>query len=402
MIRVGAAAVLLGLGAPPLAAAQIVAVQADPTTQEWTFGELGLFGLRGVRTRAVPFSVTARTNERVSVRVASAWAVGRLEGDDGAVVETSTGPRDVDLAASFFPTPRLRLGLTGRIPVGEPEWTVADATLAGLTASGLLPVVERTWTPGSAMGGEVEVAAPMGAGAVRLLAAYRRAGGTIALAGTGLGYRPGDQIDLGATVDVRISDEGFLALSALVRHFGEDSAEGTGLHQAGRRIDASATLAAPIALRGSMLAYAGVTQRRGGEGRVGAGPGQDALQMYRNLLPGLTGTPDLLAVSTGMRVRWALDRVAVEPEAVGRLVRGDDSCGGNGADPATCLADQGWLARGGLTLEFRAAGPPGRPILLLRPHGAWSFGRTVPAEGREARITGWEAGVSIRIAGGVR
>ena len=389
--------------APLPAVAQAVQVETGTVAQGWTFADGGAFGLARIDTRAVPFAVSVRPADIFALRVGGSWGFARLAGVGGETVETSRAPRDVDVRASFIPTRSVRVSFVSRIAVGDPEWSVADATLAGFASGGLLPVVPATWTGGTVVGGEVEVEAPAGASSLRFHAGYRQGQGSITLVGTDLDYRPGSRFDVGVSIRTPVSDAGALTVSGGVRRFGEDAAGPLGLFQAGLRFDAGATLAVPWGLDGSTLVYARVTRRAGGDATdpgTGLGPTLDA---YRTLLPGLAGTPGSLVGVAGLRARWALGRTALIPHTEGRIVRGEGSCGaGEAREAAGCLADQGWLATAGLALEVRAAGPPGAPSLLLRPHASAGVGRAVPAGAPEARLTGWEAGLMLRISGGAR
>jgi hypothetical protein len=366
-------AIIAALGATPTAA-QARSVGAGVLVQTYTFQDAEQAGLADVTLRAAPFGAVLPLGSRLAVQVVGAWAEATVTGPDGSagtlegLVDT-----DVDVALALVPD---RVIVTGgfSIPTGDASQTIGEVGVAGVLAAELLPFAVTSWGTGGSAGGELALAFQAGAWGVGMSGGYRSALSYEPLADQAFSYRPGAELRARLSLDRDVGESGTLSLLAGWQRFGEDATSERNLFRPGDRFEAVASYAVALGVSASGLFYASASRRENG-----------TVLVETPDLEGATDAPAQALFQAGATFRIPGARVSLLPDVELRAFRSEDGVG------------QGWLAGAGAELELRLAGRRSGPQLLLAPAGRLRVGHVVVSEGSESGLTGWEAGVTLRL-----
>jgi hypothetical protein len=260
------------------------------------------------------------------------------------------------------------------IPSGDVTQTIVEIGVAGVMAAELLPFQVTGWGSGGSAGGEAALAFQAGAWGIGVSGGYRTALTYEPLADQAFTYKPGAEIRARVSMDRDVGESGTLSLLAGWQRFGEDAASEQNLFRPGDRIEALASYAVAIGGSASGMFYASASRRQNGA-VLGETPG----------LEGATDSPAQTLVLGGATFRIPGARASFLPDVELRAFRSEDGIG------------QGWLAGAGGTVEVRLAGRRSGTQLVLAPTGRFRLGHVVVSEGAESGLTGWEAGVTLRV-----
>jgi hypothetical protein len=326
-------AIIAALGATPTAA-QARSVGAGVLVQTYTFQDAEQAGLADVTLRAAPFGAVLPLGSRLAVQVVGAWAEATVTGPDGS----------------------------------------AGTLEGGVLAAELLPFAVTSWGTGGSAGGELALAFQAGAWGVGMSGGYRSALSYEPLADQAFSYRPGAELRARLSLDRDVGESGTLSLLAGWQRFGEDATSERNLFRPGDRFEAVASYAVALGVSASGLFYASASRRENG-----------TVLVETPDLEGATDAPAQALFQAGATFRIPGARVSLLPDVELRAFRSEDGVG------------QGWLAGAGAELELRLAGRRSGPQLLLAPAGRLRVGHVVVSEGSESGLTGWEAGVTLRL-----
>lgn len=369
------------------ASAVVVATPSDLSAQEvgagavaqtYTFGSPDAAGLADFRLVTLPLAFSVPIGAYVEIGAATAFADGRATGTDGSTASLA-GFTDTDLFLSLgLGRDRAALTLGFTAPSGATSLSLAEATVAGIVAAELLPFAITTWGSGGGAGGDLALAFEAGGWGLGLSGGYQAPRSYEPLDAEAFAYRPGAQMRARVAVDRRVGSASTLAVVVGVQRFEDDALDDSNLFRSGTRVDGSASLTFPVGIRGSGQLHAGAYLRDRG-----------TLLLEAPALDGAGDSPGQQLLTAGGAFRLPLaDRVVAVPSVDGRVFRTDDGVG------------QGWLASAGVGFEIRLAGASFGRHVLLSPHAAFRRGRAVVREDSESDVTGWEAGVTLRLAGG--
>ncbi|CAN5670661.1 hypothetical protein BH23GEM7_BH23GEM7_12080 [soil metagenome] len=372
------AAVLLAVGCHTIAAAPLPA-QASPLApssglgfiagagagyEVYRFSEPEAANIETLSLLTIPLSARVALPRRTSLLVSGRYARGSLVRADGSEI-TISGPTDTELQLGIA---RGQGNLTSSVtailvlPTGNATHSLAEAEVASVIASDLLPVRISHWGSGGGGGLNVGVARVFAGGNAGLSVSYIMA--REYEPNDLFVYRPGNQLQVRGVVDRAVGSAGKATLSLGLEHFSDDALDGTNFFRPGIRYRAMGSYAFALRSRSTGVVYLGGVHRAAGDAIVdlfGGFPAQD-----------------LLLLGGGMRL--PAGRGVLMPSADVRLFRSDDGLG------------QGSLLGVGAALEWPAGEVTLVPTLRAR------LGNVVVRTDSESTLTGLDIGLGIRYA----
>lgn len=381
------AAVIALLLAPPLGLNGQVA-EATAIVQNFTFSQPGAIGASSVRFVTTPLAVSLRLPGRATLSVASASAQATLTGIDGESIDFG-GLADTRLGVTVpLVLEGLSLTARGTLPSGTASMSQAEAAVAGMMASHLLPVPIRSLGQGGAFGAELAYAVTSEDVTVAVGIGYDVAREFEPLTDDPVVYAPGRQLRGRATADIRTGVTSLLSVMLGVQRIGRDELDGVELFEPGLRIEALASYGFAVSAQGSVLLYGAVHRRA--TGIPGLNP-DVALTVDATgfpYVPGVIAAEAQSLVVAGAEVRIPTRYFAFIPEARVRRFTSGDTVG------------RGWLATVGVALDVRLLGRRGGRRLQAAPAVRLTTGSASGGAGLESSLTGWEAGITLQLAGG--
>ncbi len=374
-MRARAAALSLALLAAPTAPLAGQAAGGGVLLQRYTFADAQAAGLSTFTLRTAPWAVSLPLGGRLSVVASGAWAEGEATGAEGARA-TLSGFTDTEVGVALaLGQDRMVLTASASLPTGHSTLTLPEAAVAGVVAAELLPFAVTSWGSGGGMGGDVAVAVQAGAWGLGVVAGYRAGNSFEPLADESFTYRPGDQARVRLALDRDVGTSGTFSIIVGMQRFSEDELGGANLFRSGDRFEALAGYTFALGLKSSAQIYAGAYHRAAG-----------SVLTTEPTLDGATDSPSQQLFTGGVDLRIPVGRrVTFLPTTEARVFRTADGVG------------QGWLASGGATLEIILAGRRFGRRLVLAPSGAYRRGHIIVQEGSESDLTGWEAGLTLRV-----
>lgn len=351
---------LLGAGGAQAQATSRLGV--GPFFESYTFADADQVGLDGITLLTTPFAARFGLGARATLQVSGAFASGKVTGADGSEAELS-GLTDTHVMLDVAVVPDvLTLSFMAAAPTGQSTHDPAQALVAGVVASDLLPFRVTSWGAGGGFGAQLAAARRFEGFGAGLSVGYRQAMEFEPLDGEAFAYRPGNEIQARLALDTEVGRGGTASLVVGFQTFGDDALDGANLFRSGNRMEATATYAFPMGYRGSAALYGGVLHRANGaylDATVPDAPTQDLV-----LLGGL--------LRRGVGAGFLTPRIDV------RLFRSEDGVG------------QGYVAGAGLGYEIRSGNVAFVPSVAAR------IGQVTVREGQESGITGFEAGLTLR------
>jgi hypothetical protein len=364
------AAVLLGLCGISVGGAGTAEAQTSPAPvigggvayEQYRFGDPGTIGIESISLFTVPFAARAGLSRFLVIDLGGHYARGSMVRADGSTSEVS-GPTDTQLRLSV-PLGRDAVTLAAILilPTGHATHTEAEADVAGVIASDLLPFRISNWGSGGGAGASVAVARSFGRFGVGATVGYSVAREFAPLAEDELAYRPGNQLQLRLAADHRVGRAGKLALQLGYQRYGEDALDGQNLYRSGNRLQAIGSYTFAAGRRASGLAYTGVLHRERGT------------FFDRELV-----LPSQEVIVAGGGLRLPLGGVVLLPGLDTRFFRSSDGLG------------QGQVTGIGSSLEVPLA------AVVLQPTVRGRFGSVIPHQGAETTIRGLELGLTLRL-----
>jgi hypothetical protein len=382
ILRATSRAALLGLGlvasvAPP-DALTAQSAGGGVLVQTYRFDDAVAAGVDEYRLLTLPFAASIPVGSHLTVQASGAYAEGRATGPEGGVVEL-TGVTDTQLGLSISLGPdRMVLSFDALLPTGQDLLSLEEAAVAGVIAAELLPFALTTWGSGGTLGGDLALAFQSGPWGIGLAGGYRAPNQYEPLSGQTLAYRPGQAITGRVAIDRDVGESGTLSLLFGVQHFGDDEVSGSNLFRSGNRLQGALSYAFALGVRSSALLYGSVYHRANG-----------SLLLEESALDGATDSPSQQLFTGGAGIRIPAGRkVTFLPEADLRVFRSADGVG------------QGWVGTAGAAFDLILSGRRFGSRLVLTPSARYRMGHvTVDAES-ETDLTGWEAGLTLRVQGG--
>lgn len=367
VVRRGALALTV-MASAALAAAPAVEAQASsrlglgPVFESYTFAEPAQAGLESITLLSAPFGARIAVGSRATVDVGGAYAAGKVVAADGSESELS-GLTDVSFGLHVIVVPdALTLSFVGAAPTGKATHDPAQALVAGVVASDLLPFRVSSWGAGGGLGVQLAATRRFAGFGAGVSVGYRQAGEFEPLASEAFAYRPGNEIHARLALDTEVGRNGKASLAVGLQRFGDDALDGANLFRSGNRIEAIGTLAFPMGYGGSAALYGGVLHRANGS--------------YLDATLPDAPTQDLVLV--GGLLRRGVGGGFLTPRVDVRLFRAEDGVG------------QGYVAGAGLGYEIRSGN------VAVVPSVTGRLGRVTVREGQESGITGFEAGLTLR------
>jgi hypothetical protein len=264
------------------------------------------------------------------------------------------------------------------LPTGAYEHSLEESLVASVVAAELLPFAIKTWGSGGSVGADVAAFRQVGGWGLGFLGAYNLASEYEPVQDQQLAYRPGDQLRARLAVDHDVGAAGTFSALVGFERYGNDELAGADLFRSGNRFEVMASYAFAVGGRSSALIFGGVNHRANG-----------TLLSQGTALGGASDAPSQQLFRLGANVFVPLGRrMTLRPTAEARIFRASDG------------ASQGWLGSAGTGVEWRITGTSTGRRLLLAPSGSVRFGRVIVSDGVETGVTGWEAGLSLRVVAG--
>jgi hypothetical protein len=271
----GAALAIVVLGAIPTPGAPqglVGASEAGVVWETYRFADEEQIGISSLGLLTIPLGVSVDLTPALRLGISGAWARGTLERSDGSG-ETLSGPADTEIRlAATLGDDAITLSAVGLLPTGVKEMTSGEADLAGMLAADLLPFRITNWGSGGGLGASAALARPLGQYAVGASLGYVVAREFDPLAGSGLRYRPGNQLHLSAAVDRGVGSSGKGSISLSWQSFGADQGNGANLFHPGDRLQALVSYSFAVGPSGSGVAWGGWLHRGEGEFASGGRP----------------------------------------------------------------------------------------------------------------------------------
>ena len=374
----GAAALLYLVGCAMASPVLAQGIGGGGLIQSYTFDEPEVVGLGRFRLVTAPFAVAIPLGRYLGVVASGAWAEGVATGPGGEEV-TLSGLTDTQLGIAVG-LGRDRAVLSGGVtlPTGQSTQTLGETAVAGVVSAELLPFAIKSWGTGGGAGGDLALAFDAGRWGIGLSGGYQAAREYEPLSGEAFAYRPGDQIRARLALDRDVGESGTLSVLIGLQSFGEDEAQGNNLFKSGNRLEGVMSYAFALGLRGSALAYAGIYHRENG-----------SLLTEDQVIDGAADSPSQQLFMGGVNVRTVPNRrFSILADGDIRVFRSEDGVG------------QGWVGTVGVSLSLLIAGRPSGTRLVLSPAGRYRLGHVTVREGAESGLTGWEAGVTLRLETG--
>jgi hypothetical protein len=318
-------------------------------------------GFRSVSLATTPFSAGAEIAPAVRLRVAGAWATGRLERSDGSSASLQ-GLVDTEFQVeATLGADRMRVAGVVQLPTGHSGYTMDEAEVAGIVAADVLPFRLSSWGAGGGAGLHTSVAHRAGEFGVGASVSYLVGREFEVFAGEDRAYRPGNQLAVGLAGDRTVGRSGKAAVQLRMVRYGEDRLEGSNLFRSGHRYQAVGSYAFAAPRYSSAMVYGGVMHRSQGTYLA---------------VPDTSASQDLLLA--GAVVRMPVSWGVLVPSADLRALRSSDGTG------------QGYTTSVGGSAE-RAVGD-----LSFIPHVRARFGRVVVHQGARSGFVGWDLGLTAR------
>ena len=318
-------------------------------------------GLKSIRLTTLPFSAGADLLPSVRLQVRGAFASGQIDRPNGSTARLSgLTDTEVQVEARMGPD-RFRVAGVFLLPTGHNRYTTAEADVAGIVASDVLPFRITNWGSGGGFGLHSSLAGTLGNVGLGASTSYLVGREFEVFAGEDAVFRPGSQLTVALAADRNIGRAGKAALQLRMTRYGEDALAGSNLYRSGVRYQALGSYAFAAPRYSSAIAYGGVTHRT--QGTFLAVPDSVASQ---NLL--------LAGAVMRMPFDWGVLVPGIELQALRR----SDGTG------------QGYTASVGGSAERAVGG------IVLVPTVRARFGRVVVFEGARSGFNGFELGLTTR------
>jgi hypothetical protein len=363
------------LAALLLPSAAVAQAAGGAVLQSYRFGAPDAAGLREFTLLTLPFSAAVPVAGPLGLQVGGAFAEGRATGLEGAEA-TLSGLTDTELGFTLaLGSDRAVITAGATLPTGKSTQTLEEASVAGVMAAELLPFAVSTWGSGGGAGGDLALAFQAGRVGIGVAGGYQVAREFEPLEAHSFAYRPGDELHARVAVDAEVGEAGTFSVLVGLQRFGEDHLAGNNLFRSGSRVEGVVSYAFAYGLRSSALVYGGVYHRSKG-----------AVLAEESALEGVAASPaqQLLTGGASLRVPWG-SRAVLLPEVDLRVFRSEDGVG------------QGWVGTAGASLDLRLAGRSFGRRLVVAPMARFRMGHVVVREGAESGLSGWEAGLMIRV-----
>jgi hypothetical protein len=378
MIRRAVIATSVAVAATLPAPALSQAVAGGALFQSYTFTQAEVIGLRDFTLLTAPFAVSIPVTGFLSLQASGAFAEGEASGPEGAKA-TLSGLTDTEVGiAVALGEDRAVLTAGASLPTGQSTQTLEEAAVAGVVAAELLPFAVTNWGSGGGAGGDLAVAFQGGGWGVGISGGYRAAAEYEPIAGQTFAYRPGNQLRFRLALDRDVGESETFSVLVGLQRFSEDQIGGNNLFRSGNRLEGVVSYAFAVGLQSSALLYSGVYHRARG-----------SLLLEESSLEGAHDSPSQQLFMGGANLRIPAGRRAILlPDIDVRIFRSEDGVG------------QGWITTAGASLDIHLAGRRLGRHLVLAPTARYRYGHVVVREGSESDLTGWEAGVTLRVETG--
>ena len=345
------------------------------TYEVYSFSDSEATGLDQVNLLTVPLASTLPLGTYLSLGVYSAWAQGTVRGSDGQEASL-TGFTDTEISVA------LSLGgdnavLAGGfvLPTGESTQSLDEVVVAGIIAAELLPFAISTWGSGGSSGGDLALAFQAGGWGIGVSGGYRVASEYEPLTDETFTYRPGDQVRARLALDRDVGQSGTLSFLLGYQSFQDDALDEQNLFRAGARYEGLISYAFAAGRSGSGILYGGVNHRENG-----------SVLVEDPALAGATDTPWQQLYRGGFTFLLPVGRsLTLFPEGEARMFRAEDGIG------------QGFLTSAGFGFDLTLAGGRRGTRIVLSPSGRFHVGDITVDETSDSRVTGWTAGVTLRL-----
>jgi hypothetical protein len=343
--------------------------------QTYSFSDPSRVGLADARLISAVVSASAPIRKDVLFEASGGFASGLLTTPGGGEARLS-GPTGAEAALSGrLLSSHLILRVSGWAPAATATRSVAEAKVAGLVATYLLPFAIQGWQGGGAVGGSATVVAHFGAATALFTGGYRIHGERTLEASDGdLSVRPGPELNVRVNYDVPIGKANAVSLAFGLQQFGDDAAGGIDIFRAGTRMDGYAAYSFPVGLRGSAILYARMFDRSSAEGLV-----------TLDALPGLADPGGRRLYQFGGDVGLTRHRVTFLGQGDVRILRGTSgvcyrSTGSGVIADFECPGGQGWVASVGTTVRTKVGGSWLSPRMVVAPSLRFRFGQIADRE----------------------
>jgi hypothetical protein len=374
-----ALAAVLGAGVAVAALAVAAPAQAQlaggirTQVEALTFSSPEESGIEWISLLSTPWDASLGVGDWGAVSVRGNWALAHIEANGGASDEI-VGLTDTEVMVDIFLGERALLSLSALAPTGKTELDAVEFGLSGILAAQSLPFSMAAWGTGGRVGADLVVdASPTPRTRVTLLTGYHLGREYEPLNVGGLQYRPGNQLNLRASVEQFVG-RASLGLTLGFQNFGEDQTQGQNLFQAGNRFQAVASGLVPFGETGSAGVWASWTRRAQGSAAVGVIP----------VLDGVLDQPSQDLVQFGGALRLPVAGVVVIPEADVRLFRQENGVG------------EGRLSGLGVTAELPLRRSRRGSRLFLEPSLRARFGSIEDPFGNATGIQFYNASIGLR------
>ncbi len=261
------------------------------------------------------------------------------------------------------------------LPTGESTQSLEEVVVAGIIAAEPLPFAISTWGSGGSAGGDLALAFQAGEWGIGASGGYRVASGYEPLAEETFTYRPGDRILARLALDRDVGTAGTLSFLLGYQRFQDDALNEQNLFRAGARYEGMVSYAFAAGRSGSGILYGGFNHRENG-----------SVLVENPDLAGATNTPWQQLYRGGFTFLLPVGRsLTLFPEGEARLFRAEDGIG------------RGYLTSAGLGFDLTLAGGRRGTRLVLSPSGRFHLGNITVDETSDSKVTGWTAGVTLRV-----
>lgn len=336
--------------------------------QYLSFDDPAAAGLESISLVTVPVAGRAAVAEDLTLQIGSTFAHGGAKRADGTV-STLSGLTDTEVSLSYaLGREAVTLSAVARIPTGQTEYSAEELDAAGIFASDLFPFRVSNWGSGGGFGVQATSSRSLGEVGTALSVGYFRAGEFDPVEGHVTAYRPGDNVNARAALEIPTGETAHLDLQLGFQWFGEDELQEANVFEAGNRYEAVARYAFPVGGRKLAYLYSGYQRREEGT----------QLQLAQ-----ATASQDLFLVGGGLRLPLQ-DDLLLRARVDSRVL---DREGGT---------SEGVDLRPGVRLEWTK----GSTVLgsFLRGH----VGNVTVRDGVESGFQGFDLGFTVRLGRGAR
>lgn len=322
-------------------------------------------GLESVSLLTVPLGGRAALTERLTLEMGTTFARGEAERTDGST-STLSGFTDAGVSLSWAVVPQaLTVSATARVPTGQSEYTADELDAAGVFASDLFPFRVSNWGSGGGVGLRATSTGSLGEVGAALSVGYYRSGEFDPVQDLVTAYRPGDNVDVRAALEVPAGRAGRFDLQLGFQWFADDELGDVNVFEAGDRYEAVGRYTFPMADGSAGFVYSGYQRR--GEG-------------VRLQLAQPTTSQDLFLAGGGFRLRLGSD-VVLRPRVDTRFL---------GREGGT---SEGVHLQVGSRLEWTTGSAVLGPLVRLR------LGTLDVREGVASGFQGFDLGANVRLGG---